>query len=353
MKLTIEHLATRRGGFVAGPVSAELASGDCLALMGANGAGKTTLLETLAGFFAPFSGRLLLDGEDITTRVPERRHFAYLPQDLALFPHLDVMQNVAYATRRGRTAATPGDVAAIIDEFDLGHLSRLFPHQLSRGQAQRVALARALAAQPRLLLLDEPTASLDAPGQRNFMLHMRRLLAARRLAVIYATHNVLNSLSLATRLIVLHHGRMIQAGTPASLFRAPADGYVAGLLGITNLWPVGAVTESAGGAIAHAGGHQFACARGPTPAHPGFIAIGSGEVELLTDAPGDRTNCLEATVQTLQVSGHAAVVELECALAGLRATLPPALAEALSIGQRVWVRLPADRLRLIAKPDAG
>ncbi|MGH8279680.1 MAG: ABC transporter ATP-binding protein, partial [Gammaproteobacteria bacterium] len=191
MTLTIEDLQARRGTFAIGPINARLEAGDALALMGANGAGKTTCLETVAGFFRATSGRIQLDGSDITHWVPERRRFAYLPQDLALFPHLDVAGNIGFAAKPSEPGERRNQIAALIEEFELGAIRSFYPHQLSRGQAQRVAIARALATNPTALLLDEPTTNLDPAGQRSFNSHMRKLLAERRLAVIYATHNVL------------------------------------------------------------------------------------------------------------------------------------------------------------------
>lgn len=342
MKLVIEGLRTRRGAFVAGPVTIGLEAGDCLALMGANGAGKTTLLETLAGFHAPEAGRIRLDGEDLTRVVPERRRFAYLPQDLALFPHLTVARNVAFAAR-----AHEGDeVASLLDEFELTPLAALYPHQLSRGQAQRVALARALAARPRVLLLDEPTASLDLPGRRSFDAHMRRLLGRRDLIVVYATHNLLDGFAFATRLMVLERGRVAQAGAPAALLRAPADIYVAELLGITNRWPVQSVRRTVDACYARVPGAELRCV--PADATPAFLAIGPGEVGIELEVPSDDVNVIEATVDSVQLSGQAAQLGLASALGHVHAALLPQHAAGIAVGQRLWIRLPAERLRLLS-----
>ncbi|HEX7325957.1 MAG TPA: ABC transporter ATP-binding protein [Rhodanobacteraceae bacterium] len=344
MKLTIEKLQTRRGTFVAGPVGAQLAAGDCVALMGANGAGKTTLLETLAGFFQPETGRVSVDGTDITAWAPERRGFAYLPQDLALFPHLDVGGNVAFGARG---AGVQRETAALIDTFELGAIRKLFPRQLSRGQAQRVALARALATHPRLLLLDEPTASLDAPGRRSFDAHMRALLPARGLIVIYATHNVLDSLSLATHLIVLEQGRVAQAGAPDALFRQPANAHVAELLGITNVWPVRSVDRSADGLVVDVAGGQLTCTRLPLPGDAGFVAIGPGEIEFSPERPNHPCNCFAITAQAVQVSGQVALIDAACSLGALRIALPPWRAGDVRAGERAWIHLPPERIRII------
>lgn len=345
MKLALEQLQTRRGTFVAGPVSARLEAGDCLALMGANGAGKTTLLETLAGFFHPEAGRISIDGTDITAWAPERRGFAYLPQDLALFPHLDVMRNIAFGA--GGTDAQR-EVDALLDAFDLGPLRHLFPAQLSRGQAQRVALARALATHPRLLLLDEPTASLDAPGCRSFNAHMRALLPAHGLIVVYATHNVRDSLALATHVIVLEHGRVAQADTPDALFRQPATAYIAELLGLTNVWPVRSAGTGPGELLLGIDGARLTSTRQPLPRNPGFAAIGPGEIEFSLEPPRETCNCFGTTVQALQVNGQSALLDVVCSLGAVRVALPPWRAADIQIGRRAWIHLPPERVRVIA-----
>lgn len=355
MKLAVEQVRTRRGSFTVGPVSMQLAPGDCAVLMGTNGAGKTTVLETLAGFFTPTAGRVLLDGNDVTRIAPERRRFAYLPQDLALFPHLDVRQNVAYAAPHRNAARGREAVSALLEEFDLARLATHLPSQLSRGQAQRVALARALAATPALLLLDEPTASLDIPGRRSFNGHLRRLLRAHRLMAIYATHDVDDSLSLATELIVLDTGRVVQAGTPGGLFEAPANAYVAELFGITNRWRIDALHVSARAATVRIAGLELVCTRRPAPAHAAFAAIGPGEVEVLDAAPADPANVFEAVVHAMQVNGEIAIMELGCSLAGLRAAVPAWRAGEVRPGRGLWIRLPPSRLRLIPEsaPDGA
>lgn len=347
MTLSIENLQAKRGKFSIGPVNAHLEAGEALVLMGANGAGKTTLLETIAGFFRATSGHVRLDELDVTHSAPERRRFAYLPQDLTLFPHLDVLGNVGFAARGRTPGARQNAIADLIEEFDLGPLRKFYPNQLSRGQAQRVAIARALAMNPAVLLLDEPTTNLDLAGQRSFNAHMRKLLAERQPAIIYATHNVLDSLSLANQLIILDQGKVVQAGTPTTLFREPADIQVAELLGITNLWPAEILDDPAGSLRICIEGCVFSCMQQRVPPGPLCAAIGPGEVELLPVAPHDANNCFSVTVQTTQISGQTALVDLTGGPDGLRAAIPPAQAMGLTIGQQLWARLPVERLRLI------
>ncbi|MGH8116449.1 MAG: ABC transporter ATP-binding protein [Rhodanobacteraceae bacterium] len=348
--LGIYQLRSRRGTFAVGPVTASLQAGDCLALIGVNGAGKTTLLETLAGFFPVMSGHVWLDGEDITARAPEHRRMAYLPQDLALFPHLSAIENVAFAARRRRVREWQREVDALVAEFGLEDLRARYPHQLSRGQAQRVAFARALAARPAVLLLDEPAANLDPQGQRNFHAAVSKLLIERGSTVVFATHDILDSLSFADQLIVLDQGQVVQAGPREALFDAPASVRVAELLGISNVWPADILGTLGGVVRICTGGCELQCAAAPIPQNSSCVAIGPGEIEVLPGAPTDTTNCLKAVVRSLQVGSRTASLNLAAAPGDIQATLPPWRAADVVVGETIWIRLPADRLRLLPGP---
>ncbi|HZX70059.1 MAG TPA: ABC transporter ATP-binding protein [Rhodanobacter sp.] len=348
MTLRVEQLQSGRSGFSLGPVTITVESGTCLALMGANGAGKTTFLETLVGFVQCTSGSVSLDGRDITHEVPERRRIAYVPQDLALFPHLDVTRNIAFAVKRGGRRQLEGRIDPLIKEFGLESVSRHYPHQLSSGQAQRVAFARALAMEPAVLLLDEPTANLDLAGQRSIHASLRRSLLERGLVVIYVTHNILDGMALTDQLAILDRGRVIQTGSPDVVFHHPVDARVAAHLGITNLWPAQITDEAPAAAGVRIGSHDFFChAQRPAPNTSVLLGIGPGEIELYAMPPADLSNTLRVVIQALQVNGQTALLELAGGLPGLRAAVPPAQAETLVVGQALWARLPADRLRLI------
>jgi len=215
-------------------------AGEVVALVGPNGAGKTTLLRALAGLTALDGGRVVLDGtvlEDImsgTYLPPERRPIGVAFQDYALFPHLSALENVAFGPRsRGvpkgaaRTAA-----AGWLDRVGLGNRAGARPAELSGGQAQRVALARALAAEPRLLLLDEPLAALDATSRVETRRWLTRHLDGFGGATVVVTHDPVEAMALAGRLVVLDDGRVVQSGTPAELREHPRSRYVADLVGV-------------------------------------------------------------------------------------------------------------------------
>ncbi|MEZ0068087.1 molybdate transport system ATP-binding protein [Streptacidiphilus sp. MAP12-20] len=216
------------------------APGEVVALLGPNGAGKTTALRALAGLTPLTGGHLRLDGEtveepDARLRVPtERRPVGVVFQDYLLFPHLSALDNVAFGLRthgRGKAEAR-AEARAWLDRVGLVEHAAARPRALSGGQAQRVALARALAPQPRLLLLDEPMAALDARTRLEVRTTLRRHLAAFDAVALLVTHDPLDAMVLADRLVVLEHGRAIQEGAPSEIARHPRSDYIARLVGL-------------------------------------------------------------------------------------------------------------------------
>lgn len=221
-------------------VSLSLRMGEVVALLGPNGAGKTTLLRALAGLERLDEGRVVLDGrvlEDTTRRVrvaPERRPVGVVFQDYLLFPHMTALENVAFGLRsRGVPRAEARRQAQEwLERFDLGDRGASRPRDLSGGQVQRVALARALAVDPRLLLLDEPLAALDATTRVDVRRELRRHLASFRGVRLLVTHDPLEAIALADVLVVLEHGRVAQSGSAAEIRARPRTRYVAELVGV-------------------------------------------------------------------------------------------------------------------------
>jgi molybdate transport system ATP-binding protein len=234
-------------------VAVELADGETLALLGPNGSGKSTLLGVLAGLVRPSTGRVSIDGEAVTDVGPGRpglmvaphtRRTALLGQEALLFPHLDALENVAFGPRSAgtprRSART--DAQRWLDEVGVGELSGRRPSELSGGQAQRVAVARALAAEPRVLLLDEPMAALDVAVQPALRQVLRRVLADRTAIVV--THDPLDALLLADRVVVLEAGRVVEDGPSREVLSRPRSAFAARLAGLNLVrgsWRDGAV----------------------------------------------------------------------------------------------------------------
>jgi molybdate transport system ATP-binding protein len=237
-----------------------LAPGEVLALLGPNGSGKSTVLELLAGLATPASGTVTLDGAILTepgrVRPPETRAIGLLGQEPLLFPHLSARNNIAFALRVGEArlnavqARTQAD--RWLDRVGLTGLGRSLPGALSGGQQQRVALARALAASPRVLLLDEPMAALDAETAPLMRQLIREQLATTGTSAIIVTHDIVDAVVLADRVAVLHNGALIDEGTTAAVLAAPRNPFVAALAGVNLV--VGSVQN---GAVAAPDGRIF------------------------------------------------------------------------------------------------
>ncbi|MQY13352.1 Molybdenum import ATP-binding protein ModC [Streptomyces sp. RB5] len=227
------RLVVDRGAFRL-DVTLTAAPGEVVALLGPNGAGKTTALRALAGLTPLTEGRLLLDGEVLDRMPAEKRPVGVVFQDYLLFPHLSALDNVAFGPRcRGASKAEARTQAALwLERMGLSAHAAARPRRLSGGQAQRVALARALATRPRLLLLDEPLAALDARTRLAVRAELRRRLADFEAVAVLVTHDPLDAMVLADRLVVVEEGRVVQEGTPSDIARRPRTDYIADLVGL-------------------------------------------------------------------------------------------------------------------------
>lgn len=217
-------------------VSVEIHAGEFLTLLGPSGCGKTTLLRLIAGLETPTSGRVLLDGQDIGPVPPNQRPMAMVFQNYALFPHLNVFENVAFGLRlkKLREPEIRESVAIVLHMMNLAGLEKRSPHQLSGGQQQRVALARAMVMKPQLLLFDEPLSNLDAKLRAQMRVEIRHLLQRLGITSIYVTHDQAEALSLSDRILVMNHGRVEQVGTPEEIYQRPASIFVADFIGRAN-----------------------------------------------------------------------------------------------------------------------
>ena len=231
-------------------VSLSVEDASLTAILGASGAGKSTLLRVVAGFEAVDVGTVAVCGtltDDGRRRVPpERRHIGYVPQDGALFPHLTVRANAAFALPRG--ARRSAFVTEMLDLVGLADFGGRYPHELSGGQQQRVAIARALASRPKLVLLDEPFAALDASLRSSVRADVLGALRATGTAGVLVTHDQDEALSAADSVAVLRDGVITQVGPPRSVYAAPADPWTAAFLGTANLLPGVTETSAPGGA---------------------------------------------------------------------------------------------------------
>ncbi|MFF5973181.1 ABC transporter permease [Streptomyces sp. NPDC012769] len=323
--------------------------GTTIAVVGPNGAGKTTLLRALLGLTPRAHADLVLGDTDVTALPPHRRHVAWVPQDGALFPHMTALANTAYGLRaRGVPRAEARRAAQDwLDRLGVGHLSQRRPAQLSGGQAQRVALARALAARPRLLLLDEPLAALDQTTRAQVRHTLRTHLAGFGGVCLIVTHDPVEAVSLADRVLVLEDGRALQDAPPAEVSRHPRSPWVARMLG-RNAWPGTAAEE---GLVLAEGGGTLIAADPLAPGTEVLAIIPPEAVAVHRERPGGSPrNVWPGTVREITASGS----RLRVLITSER--VPPLVAEitpqaaaelGLAEGAAVWTGVKATEVTVV------
>jgi len=291
--LQLDGLVKRFDGVIAvDRLSLSLARGEMVALLGPSGSGKTTTLRLLAGFETPDSGRVLVDGEDVTRVEPVARRFGMVFQHYALFPHLDVGENVAFGLQslgvRGPDLAERG--ARALELVDLAGYERRRIGQLSGGQQQRVALARALAPEPRVLLLDEPLSNLDPTLRERTRHEIRELIHRVGITTVLVTHEQDEAFELGDRVAVLQGGRLEQVGSPDELYTAPANPFVGGFIGRSSTLEVSVLGAAPRGVRVAIGGVEWEIEVGPgrPPIRPGpaMMLVRPEALRLTPPGPG-------------------------------------------------------------------
>jgi molybdate transport system ATP-binding protein len=335
-----------RMGTLAVEAALEVARGEVVGLLGPNAAGKTTLLRALAGLTSLEHGRVVLDGElldDVTAgaQVPtEHRSIGVVFQDYRLFPHLSALDNVAFGLR---ARGTPRDQARRsaeewLERVGLGRCARARPRALSGGQAQRVALARALATEPRLLLLDEPLAALDAGARAELRHELQRHLAGFAGSCVLVTHDLIEAVTLADRLVVIEDGRITQAGPPGDVSLHPRSRYVADLVGL-NLYR----GQASGELIALSHGQQLVAINDGHLSGDVFAVVQPRDVALHRTHPeGSPRNVWSGTAEILDAMGERVRVRLSGPVTVVAEVTPAAVAELrLDDGGPVWASVKA------------
>jgi len=307
--LELQSITKRLGEMDMSDVSLTLEAGEYFALLGPTGVGKTVLIEIIAGLIRPDGGSISWDGADITSLPPERRGFAVVYQDYALFPHLSVARNIAYGARACGSDSTEisARTARLADMLGITELLGRRPETLSGGEQQRTAIARALAAKPKLLLLDEPLSALDTNTRLRLRRELKRINAELGTAILHVTHEPEEAMALADRIGVMLDYRLHQVAAPEELFRRPTDASVARFLGIRNVLSVSSVHDD----ICEVAGQQIrASAADESTRHLWIMP----EELLLSDQPfaSSALNQFKCTVIDWDHSDALLAVQLAC-----------------------------------------
>jgi ABC-type Fe3+/spermidine/putrescine transport system ATPase subunit len=312
-------------------LSLALRQGETLALLGPSGSGKTTTLRMLAGFETPDRGRVVLDGEDVTHVPPAARRIGMVFQNYALFPHLDVGQNVAFGlesqgVRGDELTRRVTDALALVD---LAGYQRRRVAQLSGGQQQRVALARALAPEPRVLLLDEPLSNLDPSLRERTRGELRELIRRVGITTVLVTHEQDEAFDLGDRVAVLRHGRLEQVGTPDELYAQPANVFVGRFVGRASMAPVTVLGESPRGVrIRMLDAEWEVDASGPIREGPAILLIRPEALRPAPPGPG----AVLGRVTSRRLLGPSALFSIDASGTILELSAPPL---SLEVGQQV------------------
>jgi putrescine transport system ATP-binding protein len=309
---------TKKFGDVAAvaDVSLDIYKGELFCLLGGSGSGKSTLLRMLAGFEEPTSGRIEIDGQDMTGVAPYNRPVNMMFQSYALFPHMTVEQNVAYGLKRDHLppAEIQSRVAELLSLVKLQDYGKRKPHQLSGGQRQRVALARSLAKRPKLLLLDEPLGALDKKLREETQFELVKIQETLGVTFIVVTHDQEEAMSLATRIGVMNQGEIVMVGEPTDIYEFPNSRFVAGFIGSVNMFE-GVVTEDEPDHVrirsAEAGtdiyvGHGVDCA----PDQTLWFAIRPEKITLTRERPEGNANIAKGMVEDIAYLGDMSVFQV-------------------------------------------
>jgi len=327
-------------------VNLEIRGGEFFTFLGPSGCGKTTTLRMIGGFEQPTSGRILLDGQDITDLPPFLRDVNTVFQNYALFPHMTVVQNVAFGLemRGASKAEIASRVKKMLAIFGLTGLEKRKPAQLSGGQQQRVAVARSLVLHPRVLLLDEPLAALDAQLRRQIQIELKEIQKSSGVTFVYVTHDQEEALSLSDRIGVMREGVLEQVATPREVYSRPATRFVAEFVGENNILPVRVIGSQGGDTLLEMG-HIRVVARDGRVAkgQPAVLAIRPENICLHAERPVGEGNLLAGVVRECLYSGTSLKVVLQ-----------------LDSGQRLLVQTqagasfqPEDRVWAAWRPENG
>jgi molybdate/tungstate transport system ATP-binding protein len=346
--ITLENVSHEWDDFSLKNVSFNVNKGEHFIILGPTAAGKTLILETIAGFYVPREGKILLNGKDITRILPEKRKIGFVYQDYSLFPHITVKENVAFGLKMQKLPRREieTNVQTIMDSMGISYLQNRYPSTLSGGEQQRVALARSLVIDPEILLLDEPFSALDPRTRESMIDELKRIREVRHATTIHVTHDQDEALALADRIGVIMDGELVQVDTPHAVFNEPVSEEVATFVGVENVIKGKIVSNEDGVVVVETGNYQIRA----------LSSLKEGEVNvfirpeniILSKAKlkSSARNCIGGKISKINQIGATYRVYMDNGLSAL--VTKHAIEElGLNVGKKVYASFKATAIHLI------
>ncbi|HHO56937.1 MAG TPA: ABC transporter ATP-binding protein [Thermoplasmatales archaeon] len=345
--IRIEDVSKKWENFALRNISLEIEKGEYFVILGPTGAGKTLLLETIAGFHEPDDGKIYVDGEDITHLPPNERKMGFVYQDYMLFPHMTVMENIAYGLRirdmeKNEIMEKINELAKMLH---IEHILERYPSNLSGGEQQRVALARALAIAPKIILLDEPLSALDEMLKSEVIKDLKRINKKSRITFIHVTHSRNDAVMLADKMAIMKDGAIVQVGKTGEIFRKPQSKFVAEFVGVENLFEGEALRKGKITVFRTNGIEIYSSSsmegKGYASIRPEDIIISRKKVE------SSARNCIEGVVKEVSDMGNLIRVNVDCGMPFMVNITRESMEEMkISVGERIYLIFKAQNVHL-------
>jgi molybdate/tungstate transport system ATP-binding protein len=348
--LKLEGISKTLREFRISNLDLEIYDGEYFVLLGPTGSGKTVLLETIMGFHRPDKGRIILDGRDITSIPIERRGLGYVPQNCPLFPHMDVRQNVEFGLKmkNKNQMQTKRRVDETLSLLDLERMEHRSPATLSGGERQKVVLARVFATEPKITLLDEPLAAIDAEASRTLRKELKRINRELKTTMLHVTHDQMEAFSLAHRIGIIKEGRIRRVDSPRKLLEDPNDVFVASFLGYRNIFEAELVNQSGRMSQVNVKGHTIKVAS-KLAAGQNVIAVRPEYVKISKEAStSEQENVFSGIITEYEDQGPIANVTVDVGFP-LEATIDKSsfYEMGLDVGTRVHVSFKAESAKVL------
>ncbi len=345
--LEIHDLSLKIKNFKLENINLKLNKKDYLTIIGPTGSGKSILLETIAGFYKPDRGKILIDGEDVTNYPPERRKISIVYQDFALFPHMTVLENIVYGLKKVKKNYSRSEVEEIAERLGILQLLNRKPETLSGGEKQRVAIARALIVKPKILLMDEPFSALDCVTREKLRNMMREIVKTYKTTVVHVTHDFDDVFSLSNKVAVMREGRIVQSGDLEDVFSKPKDSFVSDFLGINRLEGL-VIGEENGNAVIKIENLVLRSVDRAKIGERVTVAIRPEKIvvnNVVNNVVSNNTNTVKCKVKSMQDKSSITILTLESGGVEFNAIVARGVAE--NIGKEVSVSIKPESVKIL------